>query len=219
MPDQSDEQLAHMTANYYGMISLIDHNVGRILETLGAQGLAGDTLVIYTTDHGDLLGNHGLYLKGPTPYEDLLRVALIARGPGVAVNRIVGEPVSTLDLTATFYNHAGVSAPTAIQSRSLQPLLAGQPVTRDAAWSEWHVHPSRCGVGLQLRTVRTKTHKCTFELGSGAGELYDLVNDPDEMNNRFDDPGYRKVRNELEALMRARPGKVLETLPEPVGMA
>jgi hypothetical protein len=67
--------------------------------------------------------------------------------------------------------------------------------------------------------VRTKTHKCTFELASGAGELYDLANDPAEMNNRFDDPAYKKVRAELEALMRARPGKVQEKLAEPIGMA
>ena len=219
VPAQTDLQLAHMTANYYGMISLIDHNVGRILEALAAQGLAEDTLVIYTTDHGELLGNHGLYLKGPTPYEDLLRVGMIARGPGVVANRVVGEPVSTLDLAATFYDYAGVSAPMALQSRTLKPLLAGQTQTRDAAWSEWHVHPSRCGVGLQLRTVRTKTHKCTFELGSGAGELYDLADDPGEMHNRFDDPAYRKVRAELETLMRARPGKVLTQLAEPIGMA
>ena len=219
VPDQSDEQLAHMTANYFGMISQIDHNVGRVLEALHAQNLHGDTLVIYTTDHGELLGNHGLYLKGPTPYEDLLRIGLIARGPGVAANKVVTEPVSTLDLAATFYDYAGVSAPMALQSRTLKPFLDGSAPTRDAAWSEWHVHPSRCGVGLQLRTVRTKTHKCTFELASGAGELYDLVNDPGEMQNLFDDPGYRKVRNELEALMRARPGEVRAELAEPIGMA
>ena len=61
VPDQTDQQLAHMTANYYGMISLIDHNVGRLLEALQAQQLADDTLIVYTTDHGELLGNHGLY--------------------------------------------------------------------------------------------------------------------------------------------------------------
>ncbi|MDB5811415.1 MAG: sulfatase, partial [Betaproteobacteria bacterium] len=219
VPLQTDEQLAHMTANYYGMISLIDHNVGRMLEALNAQGIANDTLVIYTTDHGELLGNHGLYLKGPTPYEDLLRIGMIARGPGVSANAVVTEPVSTLDLAATFYDYAGAKAPGALQSRTLKPLLEGKAAPRDAAWSEWHVHPSRCGVGLQLRTVRTKTHKCTFELGSGAGELYDLVNDPEEMHNRFDDPAHRNVRDELEALMRARPGKVLEQLAEPIGMA
>ena len=190
-----------------------------MLEALNAQGLADDTLVIYTTDHGDLLGNHGLYLKGPTPYEDLLRIGMIARGPGVKENQVVTEPMSTLDLAATFYDYAQVSAPHALQSRTLKPLLEGSGATRDAAWSEWHVHPSRCGVGLQLRTVRTKTHKCTFELGSGAGELYDLVNDPAEMHNRFDDPAYRIVRNQLEELMRARPGTVRENFAEPIGMA
>ena len=103
-----------------------------------------------------------------------------------AVNhQVVQEPVSTLDLAATFYDYVGLPKPDAMQSRSLRPLLAGQRETRDMVYSEWHVHPSRCGVGLKLRTVRTGTHKCTFELDSGAGELYDLVHDPEEMVNRF----------------------------------
>jgi arylsulfatase A-like enzyme len=219
VPDQTDAQLAEMTANYYGMISLIDHNVGRILDSLEGRGLAQDTLVIYSTDHGELLGNHGLYLKGPTPYEDLLRVTMVARGPGVAKSNVVNEPVSTLDLAATFYDYAGFAAPHALQSRSLRNLLAGNAETRDTAYSEWHVHPSRCGVGLQLRTIRTKTHKCTFELGSGAGELYDLVNDPGEMDNRFNDPGVAAVQKELYDMMRARPGRIRDDLPEPIGMA
>jgi arylsulfatase A-like enzyme len=219
MPEQSDAQLAEMTANYYGMISLIDHNVGRILTALDDLGLADNTLVIYTTDHGDMLGNHGLYLKGPTPYEDLLRVTLAVRGPGVAAGAIVREPVSTLDLASTMYDFSGCPAPRPLQSRSLKPLLSGQAEKRAAAYSEWHVHPSRCGVWLKLRTVRTQTHKCTFELESGAGELYDLVNDPQEMNNLFDDAGYARIRKELEDLMRARPGNFREDLPEPIGMA
>ena len=124
-----------------------------------------------------------------------------------------------LDLAATFYDYAGVPAPHALQSRSLANLLAGKAEKRETAYSEWHVHPSRCGVGLQLRTVRTKTHKCTFELGSGAGELYDLVNDPGEMDNRFNDPGVALVQKELYEMMRARPGKIREDLTEPIGMA
>lgn len=219
MPDQSDAQLAAMTANYYGMISLIDHNVGRILVALNELGLSENTLVVYTTDHGDMLGNHGLYLKGPTPYEDLLRITMVARGPGVATDHVVGEPVSTLDLAATFYDYASIAKPEGMQGLSLKRLLAGESESRDVAWSEWQVHPSRCGVWLKLRTVRTKTHKCTFELESGAGELYDLVNDPGEMNNLFEDPGYAKVRKEMEDLMRARPGRILDHLPEPIGMA
>src|SRR5690606_1274800 len=107
VPDQTDEQLAYMTANYYGMISQIDHNVGRMLEALQQLGLAEDTLVVYTTDHGELLGNHGLYLKHPIPYEDLLRVNMIVRGPGVVAGHVVREPVSTLDLAATFHDYSG----------------------------------------------------------------------------------------------------------------
>lgn len=219
IPPQTDRQLAQMTANYYGMISLVDHNVGRILGALDDQGLAEDTLVIYTTDHGDMMGNHGMYLKGPWPLEDLLRVGMVARGPGVAAGRVVDEPVSTLDLAATFCEFSKAQPPSDLQGRSLRTLLEGKPDKREAAWSEWHLHPSRCGVALKLRTVRTKTHKCTFELTSGAGELYDLVNDPDETINRFDDPAYAGVRKELYDLMRARPGTLAEKLAEPIGMA
>jgi hypothetical protein len=112
-----------------------------------------------------------------------------------------------------------MSAPQELQSRSLAKLLRGDRGTRDVVWSEWHVHPSRCGVPLKLRTARTKTHKCTFELETGAGELYDLTNDPGEMRNLFDDPGYATVRRELHDMMRARPGKVRDDLAEPIGMA
>jgi arylsulfatase A-like enzyme len=219
VPDQSDEQLAHMTANYYGMISQIDHNVGRMLEALEQYGLTQDTLVVYTTDHGELLGNHGLYLKHPIPYEDLLRIGMVVRGPGVGAGQVVRDPVSTLDLAATFHDYSGVAPARQLQSRSLRPLLENRGERRDVAYSEWHVHPSRCGVAVKLRTVRTRTHKCTFELESGAGELYDLVNDPEEMVNRFDDPACAAVRKELHDMMRARPGEIAQPLAEPIGMA
>lgn len=216
---QSDRQLAQMMANYYGMIALIDHNVGRVLSALEARGLRDDTLVVFTTDHGEMLGNHGLYLKGPWPLEDLLRVSLIMSGPGIAANRIVEAPVSTLDLAPTFCDLAGVAPPRDLQGTTLAPLLDGASQQREVAYSEWHLHPSRCGVALQLRTVRTRRYKCTFELASGAGELYDLAEDPDETINRFDDPAFAGLRDDLYALMRARPGSVREPLPEPIGMA
>jgi arylsulfatase A-like enzyme len=131
----------------------------------------------------------------------------------------VVEPVSTLDLAATFYEAAGVAKPANLQSRSLMKLLRGGAETRDVAYSEWHLHPSRCGVALKLRVVRTKQYKCTFELESGAGELYDLYNDPGEMNNLFGEPGYARVQRELHDMMRARPGATVESFAEPIGMA
>jgi hypothetical protein len=74
-------------------------------------------------------------------------------------------------------------------------------------------------VALQLRNVRTPRYSCTFELGSGSGELYDLLADPQQMDNRFEDPAYAEVRDQLHALMLARPGKILDVLAEPVGIA
>ena len=217
--DLTDDQLSHMIANYYGMISLIDHNVGRIINKLEDEGLAEDTIVIYTSDHGDWLGDHGLYLKGPMPYEGLLRVGLIVTGPEIPQDKVVTEPVSTIDIAATLYDYCGTGKPEEIQSQSLRPLIENQAESRDVAYCEWNLNPSRTGVPLELRTVRTKTHKLTMELISGAGEMYDLVNDPEEMINLFEDPKYRSVRKDLENLINERPGEILDTFSEPVGMA
>ncbi|MBI4081198.1 MAG: sulfatase-like hydrolase/transferase [Candidatus Lambdaproteobacteria bacterium] len=219
VPPQTDVQLRHLIANYYGMIALIDHNVGRIFAALDDLGLSGNTLVVFTTDHGEWLGDHGLILKGPMMYEGLLRVGCIVNGPGVPAGKVVAEPVSTLDLAATFYDYAGAHGGDARHSRSLRPLIERQGGTRDFAHNEWDLHPSRCGVALKLRTVRTRTHKLTLELDSGAGELYDLVNDPEEMENRYEDAAYRSVRRELEAMIRSRPDDALHPLAEPVGSA
>ena len=199
------------------MISLVDHNVGRILASLDELGLARNTLVVFSTDHGDWLGDHGLILKGPRAYEGLLRVGLLARGPGVPASKVVADPVSTLDLPATFAAYAGVELPDARHSRSLKPLIEGG-ATRDFAYSEWDLRASRCGVDLWLRTVRTKTHKLTLETNSGAGELYDLANDPKEMDNRFDDAGKKAVRKELEDMIASRPKDQVAPLPQ-IGMA
>jgi len=218
--DQSEAQLREMTANYFGMISLIDHNVGRILAELELQGLADNTVVIYSTDHGDLLGDHGLYLKGPTPYEGLLRVGLIARGPGIRAGRTVSDPVSTLDLAATFCDYGQTSLDEDTQSASLRDLLEGAAgASRDVAYSEWNVNASRCGVPLELRTVRTRDAKLTLELLSGTGELYDLAQDPDEMVNLFEDGAGSGLRKELTDMIHARPGTICEDIDEPVGMA
>lgn len=217
-PPQTDEQLRHLIANYYGMISLIDHNVGRIMLALEDHGLDRDTIVVYSTDHGDWLGDHGLILKGPLHYEGLLRIGCIVRGPGVPRGKVVPDPVSTLDFAATFYDYAGIATPNRLHSRSLRPLVEGD-ASRDFAYNEWDLHPSRCGIALKLRTVRTRTHKLTLELGSGAGELYDLINDPEEMDNRFGDPGVATIQRSLVDMIRSRPDDARDPPPQPVGMA
>lgn len=219
MPTQSDEALRHIIANYYGMISLVDHQIGRVMKALSEYGLDKNTLVIFTSDHGEWLGDHGLMLKGPMPYEGLLRVAMVASGPGVVAGQRVEDPVSTLDLAATFYAYGGASALGPVHGRSLRALLEGRDAGREFALSEWDVAASRCGVELKLRTVRTRDWKLTMELGSGAGEMYCLSEDPDEMDNLFDDPGYAAQRRELTDMLESRPADQLPVRVSASGIA
>jgi hypothetical protein len=90
--------------------------------------------------------------------------------------------------------------------------------SRDFALSEWDLRPSRSGVELQLRTVRTKRYKLTLDLLSGAGEMYDLQEDPDEMDNRFSDPAMVAVQKELTDMIASRPDDAVAPLPQ-IGMA
>ncbi|CAB3859273.1 sulfatase-like hydrolase/transferase [Achromobacter anxifer] len=219
MPTQSDEALRRIIANYYGMISLVDHQVGRIMKALSEYGLDQDTIVIFTSDHGEWLGDHGLMLKGPMPYEGLLRVAMVASGPGIVAGQRVEDPVSTLDLAATFYDYGGASGLAPVHGRSLRPLLEGRDASREFALSEWDVAASRCGVELKLRTVRTRDWKLTLELGSGAGEMYCLADDPDEMDNLFDDPGHAAKRRELTDMLASRPADQLSARVAASGIA
>lgn len=217
-PRQSAAQMRRLIANYYGMISLIDHQVGRLRIALRDQGLDRNTLVVYSTDHGDWLGDHGLLLKGPMAYEGLLRVALLFEGPGVPAGRIVEDPVSTVDLAQTFCDYAGTRLPDGAHSRSLRRLVETDRDSRDYALSEWDLRASRCGVDLDLRTVRTRDKKLTLELNSGGGELYDLNEDPDEMVNLFDSPAHARLRKELSDMIASRPSDSVARLPQ-VGMA
>jgi arylsulfatase A-like enzyme len=150
-------------------------------------------------------------------YEGLLRVGLLLQGPGIPKGQIVQDPVSTIDLPATFADFAGVgfSSP---HSKSLRNLIQGNGETRDFAYSEWDLRPSRSGVDLDLRTVRTQRHKLTLELRSGAGELYDLYDDPNEMQNRFNDPGFSVTQKNLLEMLRSRPADAVPRQPQ-VGMA
>ncbi|SNT75847.1 sulfatase-like hydrolase/transferase [Paracoccus seriniphilus] len=217
MPEVSDEHLREIIANTYGQIALIDHSVGRILIELERQGLADNTYIVYTADHGDWLGDHGLVLKGPMPFEGLLNVGAIVKGPDIPAGKTCHEPLSTLDLGATFMDWAGAESLMPIHGRSMRDVLSGDG-TREAALSEWELLPGRVGVGLSLRTVRSKTAKLTMDLKSGAGEMYDLARDPDELTNLFDDPAHAELRQQLTEILMSRPDDMRPNQVQ-VGMA
>ena len=214
IPPQTDDQLAAMTANYFNMIAFINEGVGKILRCLSETGLDQNTILIFTSDHGELLGDHGLYLKGPMMYDNLLRVGMIISGPDIPAKNVINSPVSTMDLAATFCDWGGIDLSENAQSVSLAKTLQSGESAQDFVYNEWNLAPARVGVELQLRTVRTKTARLTVDLISAAGELYDFAADPDEMHNLWDDPAAKGLQQEMMDRVYQRPGPVLAELPE-----
>jgi arylsulfatase A-like enzyme len=208
-----EKKLRHLISNYYGMISLIDHNVGRIINALNETGISENTLIIYTADHGEWLGDHGLLLKGPIIYESLLRVGCIMKGPNIPQNLVVEDPVSTLDIPATFYDYANISKPMDLNGKSLMGLLQNKD-NRDFAYNEWDLRSSRTGLELNLRVVRTKDAKLIYEEISGTGEMYLLSEDPGEMDNVYNDPAFSKIQKELMDMINSRPNDALPKLEQ-----
>ncbi|MEM7438915.1 MAG: sulfatase-like hydrolase/transferase [Pseudomonadota bacterium] len=205
IPPQSDDQLREIIANTYGQIAMIDDAVGRIFVALMEAGQLENTIIIYISDHGDWLGDHGLILKGPMHYDGLLKVPMILAGPGIPGSQVVEDPVSTIDLGSTFFDWADAQPQLTQHGQSLSPLITGAG-TREFALNEWQLLPTRAGVALSLCTVRTRDKKLTVDSISGAGEMYDLAEDPHELVNLYDDPGCAALRAELEAMMATRPG-------------
>lgn len=199
----NEQQLRDITAIYYGMISAVDHQVGRIVEALKKTNQLDNTIIVFCADHGEWLGDHGLLLKGPMLYDGLLRVPLVVAGPGVSQNKVINDPVSTLDLRQTFADLCGFAI-TPDNGKSLGPLIEGQE-GRDFALNEWEVDATRSGIDLDLRTIRSKQHRMSVDLLSGAGELYDLHEDPEELINLFDDPAAKAVRSSLFEMLHSRP--------------
>lgn len=149
----------------------------------------------------------------------MLRMPLILNGPGIPANLVLDDPVSTVEIAATMYHQAQVDGSEAMQSESLLPLLHADAPRRTAASSESNLSAARCGLALQLRTVRTRTHKLMVDLGSGVGEMYDLEANQADQNNLFGHDEHRAMREELQGLLLARPGRALDSFPEAVGLA
>lgn len=193
----TDAQLRDIIRYTYAMITLVDDSVGRILSGLEARGLAENTVVCFTSDHGELLGDHGLMCKGPFHYENLLRVPMLWRWPGrFAADRVTDAFTGLVDFAPTVLELAEAPVPPFVQGRSLAPLLRGEKeVHRDGALTEFQ---SSYRPWLNLKTWRTEEWKLTHWAGQPYGELYDLRADPGEFINRYDDPEYREIRAALQ---------------------
>lgn len=190
MPVEASRKLV---AAYWGYVTLIDEQIGRILAALSNLGLADDTAVIFTADHGEFTGAHRLHDKGPAMYEDIYRIPGIIRVPGLPANQTRSEFVSLLDCTATILDLAGLDTTPAVDSRSLLPLLAGAtPDWEEEMVAEFHGHH----FPYPQRMLRTARHKLVVNPES-RNELYDLDLDPHELDNRYDDAAYTAVQRAL----------------------
>jgi arylsulfatase A-like enzyme len=180
--------------NYLRCIRGVDESVGRLVDYLDEHGLAENTVIIYSSDQGFFLGDHGWFDKR-WMYEESLLMPLIVRWPGVtppgSVNR---DLVQNLDYAETFLEIAGAQIPGDMQGRSLVPLLRGEHPEdwRDAIYYHYHEYPAVHQVARHYG-IRTKRHKLIRFYQFDEWEFYDLQTDPDELENRYGDPAYRDV--------------------------
>jgi len=178
-------------AYYHTMVRLIDDQRVRLWDTLDRTGLTDNTLVIVTSDHGELLGDHGLWMKGPFHYEQLSRVPFLAMGPGIARGAEEDSLVSLVDVAPTCLKAAGVPFDAADMDGI--DLANQQRVVGDTVLCEtildWQ--------GLICRSIIGTRYKMNWYAGHDYGELFDLAADPGEVRNLWSEPGGVAIRADL----------------------
>lgn len=192
LPRRPDEVRAEIAA-YYAVIEHLDQQLGRILTALRATGLADDTIVLFTSDHGLALGSHGLVGKQNT-YEHTINVPLIFRGPGIPKGQTRKADCYLRDLYPTVCELTGITPPKGLDGRSLVPVLRGD---KDA------IYPFITGYFYETqRMIRQGRWKYVAYPAAGREQLLDLQSDPEELHDLSADPAHVARRKELRALLR-----------------
>ncbi len=191
----ADAELRKHIAVYYGMISFMDAQIGRILNSLDELGIAENTIVVFSTDHGHFLGQHGLIAKGAFHYEDLLRLPFVVRWRGeVPAGAESSSLQSLIDLAPTFLSACGLPVPGVMQGVNQLGVWKGQsPSARDMVITEFRHQPT----AVHLRTYIEARYKLTVYRDQEYGELFDLERDPNERFNLWDDPQSAEIRAEM----------------------
>jgi len=203
--DLKGEELAIWKFNryledYLKCIASVDDNVGRLLDYLDQTGLSKNTIVVYTSDQGFYLGEHGWFDKR-FMYEESLRMPLVMKLPGHSGSREINQIVQNIDFAPTFLDLAGIEIPEEIQGSSLLPILEGiNPADwRESIYYHYYEYP---GGGHSVKKhygIRTTRYKLIhFYDDIDAWELFDLEQDPQEMKNLISDPGYEEISKKLK---------------------
>lgn len=191
----SEELMRQSIAMYFGMISFMDDQIGKTLDHLERIGELENTLVVFTSDHGHFMGEHGLIAKGPFHYEEVVRVPFIASMPGTIAPGGPSNAIQSLvDLAPTFLEAAGLEVPRRMQGKAqLQHWATGSSARTTAMIENHHQEDGR----VHLRTIVDARYKLTVYRNREWGELFDLQEDPRELNNLFDDPNHAGVRDRM----------------------
>jgi arylsulfatase A-like enzyme len=237
------DQVGRARANYLGVLRLIDDQVRRLVTFLEAQGVRENTIIVFLSDHGDFVGEYGLLRKGPELPEALTRIPLQFVGPGIGPSKAPHPAhVSIVDVLPTLCEAVGIPQPEGVQGRSLWPLLTGQDYppeefvcayveqgfgglhyTNDEPLdpAEDGLHPGQSFDCLNswtqsgtMRMLRKGDWKLIFDM-QGAGQLYNLAEDPAELNNLYESAKAGAVRNELLADLLAWTLRAHDPLPLP----
>jgi len=187
--------------DYLGSILSMDRNIGRVLDYLDQAGLTENTIVVYTSDQGFYIGEHGWFDKRYM-YEESMRTPLAIRYPAEIVpNQVVTEMVQNIDYAPTLLDLAGIPIASEIQGLSLRRLMTGdsESLGRDSLYYHYYEGIEREHRVAKQFGVRTTTHKLIRfnDVGMDHWEMYDLQNDPGEMRNIYDDPAYKTIREDL----------------------
>ncbi|MCX6883118.1 MAG: DUF4976 domain-containing protein [Verrucomicrobia bacterium] len=185
--------------DYLACIQSVDDNVGRLLDWLDANGLSENTIVIYTSDQGFFLGDHGLYDKR-FMYEPSIKMPFLVRWPGVIKPGSVQKSLAiNPDFAPTFLEASGLAVPQDMQGRSLLPLLKGQqpPNWRTSFYYRYYHDPGNHNTRVHYG-VRTDTHKLIYYWKKDQWELFDLQADPHELRNLYNDPQQKPTIEKLK---------------------
>ena len=217
--EMSESDHRWVTAAYWAMIDVIDTQIGRLLNFLEETEQRENTIVIFTSDHGEMLGDHGIYLKGPYFYEPAIRVPLIISGPGMLNNGLRSDAlVELVDLAPSLLEARGLERHPGMQGQSLLPMLTGEKSLnshRDDVYCEyynamgWHREPA-----ANATMVRSKRYKLIVAHGTDGGELYDLENDPKETHNLWNHSGYTDIKLQMQERLIHRMAWTVDPLPE-----
>ncbi len=194
------EEIRRARAAYWGLVTRVDHMIGQILAALHENDLADNTLIIYTSDHGDMVGEHGLWWKHVF-YEESAKVPLIMAWPGVIpAGKRSARVVSALDVNATILDALGAPALPHSHGRSLLGLASADPPTEweDLAFCEYCSDEYAPEGGCYQRMIRRGDWKLIYYHGQPS-QLFNLAADPHELNDLAHDPAYAQVREDLTA--------------------